>query len=240
MRRCAAKGAAGDGGTGCPAARRQAVELLPCAATRRCLHHRLCRPAHPAAVPQDGRREREPADQPAANRARGPGLAQPRRLSGRRAGEAVQLRAARARQEDRHSRPDLPEVAEQDPQRRHAAQAHRRPHRQAQLVGHRGRHQGRRLRGAVGARCGGREVRCGPVLHAPRSYPGHGRLRAATTGRHDHGSRVRHRRLPACRARVHPAPPRRPAHPRAAGAPTARSASPCAMPWRSSRSGMPR
>ena len=138
------------------------------------------------------------------------------RCSRRRSGDAVHPHPHRAGQADRHAGTDLPEVAEQDPQRGHPAQADRRPHRHAQLVGHRHRHQGRRLRGAAGTRRRGRQVRGRAVLHPASADQGHGRLHATLTGRHDHGPGCRDRRLPARRAPVHPGPPRKHPDPRAA------------------------
>ena len=66
--------------------------------------------------------------------------------------------------------------------------------------------QGRRLRVAAGAQRPGRQDRRRAVLHSPPADPGHRRRDAPRTRYHDLRPRLRHRRLPARRPRLHSQP----------------------------------
>ena len=102
-----------------------------------------------------------------------------------------------------HARHDLPQGAEPDPGPGQAQAADRRPDRQGELVGGRHRRQGRRLRGAARKGAEDIKVRRRAVLHPARPD----RRRWSTCIRPTSGDTrrrpgLRHRRLPARRARA--------------------------------------
>ena len=127
------------------------------------------------------------------------GLLEPRR----RAGDALHRRSSTSWQAARHARHDLPEGAEPHPGPGQAAQADRRPDRRGELVGHRDRHQGRRLRGAAAK--GAEDTSRAPASTSPRaSSSGRSSTACGPSRRHGRRPGMRHRRLPARRPRVHP------------------------------------
>ena len=120
----------------------------------------------------------------------------------RRAVRPLPPHAGGAGQAEGHARPDLRQGAEQVPGPGQAAPPDRGPDRRRELVGAGRRREGRRLRGPAGEERAGHQERRGPVLHAARADPGHGRLHRAQAGRDDLRPGLRHRRLPARRPRL--------------------------------------